>query len=243
MKISIRRKDRVVILDLCGRIDENAADFIETVGLCVRSKQCDILCNFEEVEFVDYMGISAIVLAYKEVINYDGRMKFVNVPTHIKGIFSISGLDKTFEFYTTEEAALNAFREDKVIEKIRKKKLRRRFKRLPIDIKVNFKKNIEGNQWHQGQVLDLSAQGAYIYGYNHYALGDTLELTLNISSKLEDLELGAVVVWLSDKQVQPQYHPGMGVEFHNISSEIQKKVLEFIDKNMASISKDKEDVL
>ena len=240
MQIRIRKKGQVVILDLSGRIDVDAANFVETVGLCVRSKQCDILCNFEEVEFVDYMGISVMAVAYKEVINHDGRMKFVNVPAHIRTLFSISGLDKTFEFYATEDTALNSFKEDKIIEKIRKEKLRRRFKRLPIEIKIKIKDKYKSSaEWHKGQVMDLSAQGAYIYGYNHYSLGEILELEMTLSPKMEAMKLDAKVVWLSDKQIQPQYHPGMGVDFYNISSVTQKKLLKFVEKNMASVSEDK----
>lgn len=236
MEINVRRKAEVVVLDLGGRIDVDAANFIETIGLCVRSKQCDVLCNFEEVEFVDYMGISLIAVAYKEIINNNGRMKFCNVPQHIRSLFSISGLEKTFEIYSSEEMALNAFKEDKVIEKIRKRKLRRRFTRLPIEIKVRFKKKYnEKDDWHDGQVLDLSAQGAYIYGYNHYLLADILELEIKLSPKIEIMKLDAKVVWLSDKQIQPHFDPGIGVDFYNISSSNQKILLDFIEKNMASI--------
>src|SRR3989338_7655650 len=132
MEIRARTKDRIIILDLVGRIDVNSANFIEVVGKCLHDGYCDILCNFEEVDFIDYMGISVIVIAYKDVVNNNGRMKFANMPSHLKNLFSISGLDRVIEIHTNEDIAVNSFKEDRIIENIKKLQLRRRFKRLPI---------------------------------------------------------------------------------------------------------------
>jgi len=39
--------------------------------------------------------------------------------------------------------AINSFKEDKVIENIKKMQLRRRFKRLPIDIKIELNQKVK----------------------------------------------------------------------------------------------------
>jgi Tfp pilus assembly protein PilZ len=84
----------------------------------------------------------------------------------------------------------------------------------------------------------LSAIGAYIYGCDKFKLGDEVILRLKLSSNPQELELEAKVVWLPDKQIQPHLHPGMGVEFCNISSSIQEKLLEFIERNLSFMSTD-----
>ena len=237
MEIKVRRKGNIIILDLVGRIDVNSANLIETVGQCIREGYCDILCNFEMVEFIDYMGISVIVIAYKEVMNSSGRMKFANILSHLKGLFSVAGLDKVIDVYATEDLALESFKEDKVIENIQKLQLRRRFKRLPLDIKIELKdKNAKVPKCVNADILDLSAVGAYIYGCNQFKLGDEVVLKFKLLPKLEEIELGAKVVWLSDKQVQPHLHPGMGVGFYNISRPAQGKLLEFIERNLSCMS-------
>ncbi len=237
MEIKVRRKGNIIILDLVGRIDVNSANLIETVGQCIREGYCDILCNFEMVEFIDYMGISVIVIAYKEVMNSSGRMKFSNILSHLKGLFSVAGLDKVIDVYATEDLALESFKEDKVIENIQKLQLRRRFKRLPLDIKIELKdKNAKVPKCVNADILDLSAVGAYIYGCNQFKLGDEVVLKFKLLPKLEEIELGAKVVWLSDKQVQPHLHPGMGVGFYNISGPAQGKLLEFIERNLSCMS-------
>lgn len=241
MEIKLRRKGNIIILDLCGRVDVNSANFIEVVGQCIRDGYGDILCNFEEVGFIDYMGISAITIAYKDVVNNKGRMKFVNIPPHLKGLFSVVGLDRVIEIHATEDLGLNSFKEDKVIENIKRLQLRRRFKRLPIDIKIELKEKYDKSPIYlKVDILNLSAIGAYIYGCDKFKLGDKVVLTLRLPPRQEEVQVEAKVVWLSDKQIQPHQHPGMGVEFYNIPTSIQDKIIEFIERNLSFISTEDE---
>lgn len=237
MEIRARQKNEVLILDLSGRIDAEAACFVESVGQSIRDGYSDILCNFEQIDYVDYVGLSAIVLSYKEVINNDGRMKFCCVPIHVKNSLSIAGLDRVIEDYPSEETALNAFKEDHVIENIQKLKLRRRFKRLPVDLKIEIKSKTSSPCRCVGaEILNLSAIGAYIFGCNCLKLGDECVLKMRLSPKEEPIEMEAKVVWLPDRQIQPQLFPGIGVEFTRIPSNLQEKLLEFIEKNLSRIS-------
>ncbi|MDD5255882.1 MAG: anti-sigma factor antagonist [Candidatus Omnitrophica bacterium] len=239
MELKVRYKGNVVILDLHGRIDVNAATLIEAVGQCLRDGYCDILCNFEMVEFIDYMGISVIVIAYKEVVNSQGRMKICCIAPHLKQLFSVVGLDRVMEIYGTEELGLGSFKEDKIIENIQKLQLRRRFKRLPIDIKIELKNKYDKAVGScKADILDLSAIGAYIYGCNKFKLGDELVMKFKLLPTAEELELEAKVVWLCDKQIQPHLHPGMGVEFHRISGDVQEKIIAFIERNISFMSSD-----
>lgn len=240
MEVKARIEKNVVILDLSGNIDVNSAIFVEVVGQCLRDGYYDILCNFEDVDSMDYMGVSVIVIGYKEVMNNNGRMKFVNIPLNLKSIFAIAGLDKVIDVYATEELALASFKQDRVIENIKRLQLRRRFKRLPIDIKVEIYDKYSRSTSVKADILNLSAIGAYIYGLNNFQLGSRVILKFNLSPKTEQIELEAEVVWLSDKQIQPQTHPGMGIEFRNMSNPLQAKILDFIDKNLPLMSSDNE---
>ena len=240
MEIKARQEGSVIILDLAGRIDVNSANLVEVVGQCIRDGYSDILCNFETVDFIDYMGISVIVIAYKEVMNNNGRMRFTNIPAHLKGFFSVSGLDRVIDIYATEDIAMNSFKEDKIIENIKKMQLRRRFKRLPIDIKIELKANKDERTpvCLNLDLINLSAVGAFIFGDNEFRLGDEVILKMNLPPKQEKLELEAKVVWIPDKQIQPHAYPGIGVEFTNISAHIQQKLVEFIERNLSFMSSD-----
>lgn len=237
MEIRARQKDSVVILDLTGRIDVNSANLVEAVGQILRDGYTDILCNFEDVDFIDYMGISAIVLAYKEVVNSRGRIKFAGIPAHLRNLFAVTGIDKTIDIYAQEDLALNCFKEDKVIEDIKKMQLRRRFKRLPIEMHIEMKNKYDrAATCFKVDILNLSAIGAYIYGCDKFKLGDEVILKFKLPPKQEEFELEAKVVWLSDKQVQHHIHPGMAVEFSYLSGPVQEKLVEFIERNLSFTS-------
>jgi anti-anti-sigma factor len=239
MEIKARQKGAVIILDLLGRVDVNSANLVEVVGQCLRDGYCDILCNFEDVTSIDYMGISAIVLAYKETINNNGRMKFVNVSSHLKNMLSLTGLDRVIDMCASEDEALNTFKEDKVIERIKKMQLRRRFKRLPIDIKVELKnKSQDAPSCMKLDILNLSGVGAYIYGCDGFKLGDEVILKFKLPPKYAEVELQAKVVWIPDKQIQTHVNPGMGVEFCKIPGQVQEILLEFIERNLSLMSSD-----
>lgn len=239
MNIRARKKQDVIILDLSGRIDVDSANFVEAVGQCVHEGYPDVLCNFEDVESIDYMGISVIVIAYKEVVNNGGRMRFVNVPGHLKGPLSVAGLDRTIEVFASEEAALNSFKEDAIIENIKKMQLRRRFKRLPLDIKIEIRPRLPENASACSvEMLNLSAVGCFLFGCGKFKLGDEVMVRLRLPPDAGELNLAAKVVWVTDKQVQRPFHPGLGLSFENISSGDQQKIVTFIDRNLSFMSTD-----
>jgi len=234
LEIKARQSGNIVILDLSGRIDVDSANLVEVVGQCVRDGYTDILCNLEDIEAIDYMGVSVVIIAYKEVVNHQGRMKFINIPAHLKGVFAISGTDRVIEIYASEDLALNSFKEDKVIENIKKMQLRRRFKRLPIDLKIELKsKKDDSPACLKVDIINLSAVGAFIFGCAKFKLGDEVVLKMKLAPRHEELELGAVVVWIPDKEVQLHEYPGIGVEFRDISTANQQKLIEFIDRNLS----------
>mgnify|MGYP001563076484 CR=1 FL=1 len=239
MDIKARQKNGVVIMELSGRIDADCANLIEAVAQCLRDGYNDIICNLEDIDFIDYMGISVIVIAYKEVINAKGRIKFINVPTHIRNIFCIAGLDKVVEIYVDEDSALESFKGDRIIEDIKKMQLRRRFKRLPIDIKIELKAKDQKNPLCLNlDLINLSAVGAFIFGCNKFKLGDKIVLKLKLPPKQEELELDATVVWIPEKQVQPHSYPGIGIEFTNIPTHTQQRLVDFIERNCSTLSLD-----
>jgi len=231
LEIQLRRIKTIAVFDLSGSVDIDSSNFVEKVGWCLENGYRDLLCNFESVNTVDYAGLSAIAIAYKNVINHKGRMKFVNLPLHIKKVFSLVCLDRVFEIYDDEQAALKSFEEDEIISEIQRKHLRRRFKRLPLDIDIEFKSNKE-NEFYRGKVLNLSGVGMLIFVDKVYPLGEILDIRLTLKPSPGLVELSVRVSWLVDKRIQPQIYPGMGLEFYHIDSAVQEKIVEFVERNL-----------
>lgn len=232
LEIEVRVIKSVAILDLAGAIDIDAALFIEKIGWCLENGYREIICNFENVATVDYAGLSVLAIAYKDVINHKGRIKFLDVAAHVKKIFNLVCLDRVFDMYDDEKTAIKSFEEDTVIAEIQKKQLRRRFKRLPLDIDIEFKAKAKEESFNHGKVLNLSAVGLLVFADKIYPLGELLRIRLMLAPKPGTVELDAKVVWLVEKELQPHLYPGMGLEFYKIDAKTQKDIVEFVERNL-----------
>ena len=241
LEIKIRQCANCIILDLSGRIDVDSANLVEVVGQCVREGYVDILCNLEDVQAVDYMGISVVVIAYKEVTNHNGRMKFVNIPVHLRDVFTVSGIDRVMEIYGSEEMALNSFKEDKVIENIKKMQLRRRFKRLPVDLKIELKSKQDNSpECLKVEMINLSAVGAFIFGCGKFKLKDEVILKMKLAPKPEELELLPWIDGLLDageKHFAETGKPLFSSHMLDLSEESLKENIEICGQYLARMSK------
>lgn len=231
LEVQLRRVNAAAVLDLSGEVNIDSSIFIEKVASCLESGYRDLLVNFEGVTTIDYAGLSAIAIAYKNTVNHKGRMKFINVPVHIKKLFNLVCLDRVFEIYENEKSALDSLEEDRQIASIQKKKLRRRFRRLPLDIEIEFKAKTE-QSFHHGKVLNLSGVGMLVFVDKVYPLGEILDIRLSLLPLPGLLEIHARVSWLVDKRLQPQIYPAMGLEFYHLDSRIQEKIIEFVERNL-----------
>ena len=234
IKIHVREKEKVIILDLEGNIDINSSNFVETVGWVLKNKKQDIICNFENVNLVDYIGISIIAVAYKNILNHKRRMKICNIKSHLKNLFTLVGLNRVFTYYDNEDEAISGLRDEARIYKILDKKLRRRFKRIPSHSVIEYKQKFSSRPtYFKGKALNLSALGIFLVAKKIFPVGDILTVRLNFKPKPGLIEVDTKVIWLADQQIQPLEYPGMGLEFYKIDSTIQEQIMDFVNKHIA----------
>ena len=164
MALRMREIKNVTIIDIEGNVDINSSEIVETVGWLINSGKLFIILNLENMDMVDYSGLSVLAIAYKNVINHKGKMKFLRVPLSVVELFRIVRLDSVFEAYQDEETAINSFY-DQEIEKLR---LRRKFKRIDMHLNVNYKPTDNKKaKTFNGNVLNISAAGVYILSLIH----------------------------------------------------------------------------
>lgn len=238
MKITVRENQGIAIIDMEGDININASDLVETIGWVLSAKSKDILCNFEGVNLVDYVGISVIAVAYKNVLNHNGMMKIYNVPFHIKTLFSVVGLDRVFEYYDTEEEALCQFEEEKEITQIMRKNLRRRFKRIDLHSEIEYRPMSSCEDFYKGRILNLSALGMFIIADKIFPVGQFLSARLHLLPNPGIVDVETKVVWVADEEIQPLESPGMGLELCNVSSEIEAEIIQFVEKHLTHLSEE-----
>ncbi len=233
MKIKLREKEGMVILDLEGNIDINASNFVETVGWTLNNKSKDIICNFEGVNLIDYVGVSLIAVVYKNILNQKGTIKIYNVPSHVMKFFAIVGLDRIFEYYMNEEQAINAVRKEKKRSRIMKQRLRRRFKRIPLKVTVEYKQKFSSKDlYYEGRIINLSGEGIFVTANKIFPVGETLLARINLKPGPGIIETEARVVWVVDKEIQAEDFPGMGLAFPDINHKKQEQIVRFVERHL-----------
>lgn len=230
MPIRIREQENIHILDIDGRVDINSSELIEMVGWLVNSGKINIIFNFENVDIVDYNGLSILAISYKNIVNHKGKLKLLNVSLSVVEMLKVAKLDSIFELYTDEETAVKSFSESET----QKLHLRRKFPRLDIHLRVKYKmiSDNKNPKVFEGNVLNISAAGLYIYGPHALPMGTLLDLEFSIPGSDAVLEATGRVSWLADKELQSHAYPGMGVAFSHLTPEKERAIVDFIDKNV-----------
>jgi anti-sigma B factor antagonist len=229
MAIRIRGAGGVEILDVDGNIDINSSELIEAIGSLVSSGKLNILVNFENVDMVDYSGLSILAIAYKNVTNHNGKMKLSRVPLPVIELLKVVKLDSVFEIYSDEMSAIESFFGDAASAH----QMRRKFQRLDLHIRITYKPagDGEGAQLFDGTGLNLSAAGVYIHSERILPLNSVIKIYLDMPGLPHKLEAEGRVVYVADKEIQPHVYPGMGVAFTHLDTKKERTIVDFIDKN------------
>ena len=111
MKVRVRERDGVVILDMKRRIEggPDADAFHDLIKACVADGKTKILVNLAKVNFINSTGLGILLSGYTSVMNAGGRFKLVNISERIKSILMITKLLMIFEVYTDEDEAIASF--------------------------------------------------------------------------------------------------------------------------------------
>jgi anti-sigma B factor antagonist len=111
MKISVRERGGVTILDVQGKIALGAGDgalhnaVLDSMNRGARN----ILMNLKDVSFIDSSGLGELVSSYQSVVNRGGLLKLLSVPPKVLDLMRISGLDAVFELFVDEGRAIASF--------------------------------------------------------------------------------------------------------------------------------------
>jgi anti-anti-sigma factor len=112
MHIVLDESGGIVIIKLHGdicRSDDPKKTLHPIVKSQVDQGRRNILFNMERVEFVDSFGIGELLASYISIRNAGGKMKIIGIPRRVDILFRVVGLDRVFEVYRAESAALQSF--------------------------------------------------------------------------------------------------------------------------------------
>jgi anti-sigma B factor antagonist len=111
MKVSVRQREGVTILDLKGKITIGVGDVAlrEAVHEALEAGAKNILINLDGVSTMDSSGVGELVSTYTTVTNRGGRLKLCKLPSKVADILQITQLITVFEVFDDEAEAVASF--------------------------------------------------------------------------------------------------------------------------------------
>ncbi|XGV99228.1 MAG: STAS domain-containing protein [Leptolyngbya sp. BL-A-14] len=80
-----------------------AGDLLEGIARNLEAGTINILIDFQQVMFMDSTGLSALVVALKQVRAANGRLALCGLNGQASMVLEHSGMNKVFELYETPE--------------------------------------------------------------------------------------------------------------------------------------------
>ena len=239
MRIAVRIVKNVAVLDMEGNIDINASDFIEAVGSVLRDGVREIVCNFEDINLVDYVGVSIIAIVYKNILNHEGAMKLCNLPSHVAKLFAMVGLDKVFCYYMDEDAAVKAVEEERGDAASAKENLRRRFKRVDMNMPIEYKQaSAVEEEFLHGKIINLSAEGIFLTVSRVFSPGTVLIVRMNLYPAPGPVSVQTRVVWVAQEgYTQTKENQAMGLAFLDLTTKEQDDVIQFLERHISGFTR------
>lgn len=89
-------EEKILIFEITEELDHHVVDKIRkrTDYEIQRLMPKNVIFDFSKVKFMDGAGIGLILGRYKQVTNFGGEIKIVNVNERIKRILEMSGITK-----------------------------------------------------------------------------------------------------------------------------------------------------
>ncbi len=111
MRVNVRQREGVTILDLKGKITIGVGDVAlrEAIHEALSAGAKKILVNLGDVSTIDSSGVGELVSAYTTVTNRGGKLKLLDLPPKVADILQITQLITVFDVFEGEDEALKSF--------------------------------------------------------------------------------------------------------------------------------------
>jgi anti-sigma B factor antagonist len=110
MKVNVRQRDGVTILDLKGKITIGVGDVAlrNAVQDVINSGANRVVINLHDVTTIDSSGVGELVSAYTTARNRGAQLRLENLPAKVSDILQITQLITVFDVFDTEDEAVKS---------------------------------------------------------------------------------------------------------------------------------------
>jgi anti-sigma B factor antagonist len=111
MKVNVRQRDGVTILDLKGKITIGMGDVAlrNAVQEAINSGATKVVINLKDVTTIDSSGVGELVSAFTTATNRGVKLSLANLPSKVSDILQITQLITVFDVFDSEDEAIRSF--------------------------------------------------------------------------------------------------------------------------------------
>ena len=110
MQIQVRRVGDITVLQPVGKLRADGGVTLRIAATeAMQSGSAKLLCNLQDVAYVDSSGIADLVSARATVTGSGGTIKLSNVTPWVAQVFTLTQITQVFDIYDTEPEALASF--------------------------------------------------------------------------------------------------------------------------------------
>ncbi|MBL8150315.1 MAG: STAS domain-containing protein [Blastocatellia bacterium] len=111
INISERNSGKVVVLDLTGKLtgSEHYSELSKKVEDLLERGDILFVFNMRDISNADSTGIGELIVCLKRVRERGGDIKIANPSQKLESLLRITNLQKIFDIYSNEQAALRSF--------------------------------------------------------------------------------------------------------------------------------------
>ena len=111
MAIKCREEgNNILVVDVVGDLDaRSAGDLKLTLNEKIEQGKVWVLINLLEVPYMDSAGLGVLVSGLKNTNRQNGDLRLWGLQPDVRNIFELTRLNKVFQIFDTEDAALASF--------------------------------------------------------------------------------------------------------------------------------------
>jgi anti-sigma B factor antagonist len=106
MEIEERIEGDIFIISISGRMDTVTSKDVEAkLGCLIDENRTKIILELANVDYISSVGLRTLLAALKRQRVNRGQLALVHLQPFVENIFKITGLDRIFPIYSSEEVA------------------------------------------------------------------------------------------------------------------------------------------
>ena len=111
IKVTQRRVDQVVVVDLGGRIvlGDGSATLRDAIHDLLAANETRILLNLAEVSYIDSSGLGELIAGFTAVRARGGELKLLHLTRKVHDLLQITKLYTVFDIKDDEATAIASF--------------------------------------------------------------------------------------------------------------------------------------